>query len=83
MFLLFSLQKRNETASDELRWVVAIKHDPLEEQPFTFVFMFFLFFLHADRASWINSYLHLYLYYTVVIALVDTFYFGSASSIFG
>ena len=24
---------------------------------FSFVFMFFLFFLHADRASWINIYL--------------------------
>ena len=24
-----SLQKGNETASEKLRWVVAIKHDPL------------------------------------------------------
>ena len=36
--------KRNETVSGELRWVVAIKHDPQEEQPSTFVLMLFCSF---------------------------------------
>ena len=55
--LSLSIQKGNETASEKLRWVVKIKHDPKEEQLFSLFDYLLLLITYLKLYSCTHCYL--------------------------
>ena len=72
-----SLQKRNETASEKLRWIVAIKHDPLEE--YTFFFYKNTWFQFQPAVSYFSVYFQPKVF--LILFLIFVFEFPEQSSV--